>query len=548
MPGRGYVRDDAPLTLGIELASMLGAVLIMVLYLIEDAFPRAFYANPAALWAVPPILFLFLGRIWLISQRGQLNDDPVAFALKDRISLMLGGSMVVAFTSALFLALLAMTFITRDDFQTWGRVVRRSQSVAVPRFKEEIPALIRSAAGGKVLAAGLRRSYGDSALNSEGRLISMTGANRFMAFDPEKGILRAEAGVTLDDIMQRLVPSGFFLPVTPGTRFVTLGGAIANDVHGKNHHRAGTFGCHVRAFSLLREGGEPITVQAGSSSGLFEATIGGLGLTGVIEWVEIQLQRIKSSFLDTEIIPYGNLSEFWDIAEASSSSHEHTVAWIDCMASGRHVGRGIFSRGSWSDEGQLTPHDARQLLSVPVDASSGLLNRLTVGFFNRIYGAEQKRKAGPRRQHYGQFFHPLDSIADWNRLYGRGGFYQYQCVVPSAAMKDAIPALLKEIAASGQGSFLAVLKTCGPLTSPGMLSFPMVGATLALDFPNRGEKTLKLFAKLDKIVAEAAGRLYAAKDGRIPRDVWAAGYPAMERFLSHVDPQFSSDFWRRVAP
>jgi FAD/FMN-containing dehydrogenase len=185
---------------------------------------------------------------------------------------------------------------------------------------------------------------------------------------------------------------------------------------------------------------------------------------------------------------------------------------------------------------------------VPFNAPGALLNGLTVKLFNRFYAAAQKRKGGPFRQHYSEFFHPLDSIANWNRFYGREGFWQYQCVVPPPSMKDAIAALLKEIASSGQGSFLAVLKTCGALRSPGMLSFPMEGATLALDFPNRGEKTFKLFSRLDTIVREAGGRLYAAKDGRIPKDIWAAGYPALEQFLPHVDPHFSSDFWRRVAP
>ncbi len=441
-----------------------------------------------------------------------------------------------------------MSFTRRDDSLTWGRAVRRPQFVAAPSFKEDIPGLIRAANGGTVLPVGLQRSYGDSALNSEGRLLAMPGSSRFIAFDPQTGVLRAEAGATLGEIMRRLVPLGFFPAVTPGTRFVTLGGAFANDVHGKNHHGAGTFGCHVSAFGLVRGDGEAIEVRAGSGNGLFEATAGGLGLTGVIEWAEVRLDRIESSFLDTEIIPYGTLDEFWHIAEASCHSHEHTVAWIDCTARGHNAGRGIFSRANWSREGPLEPHGERQGLSVPFDAPGALLNRLTVGLFNRLYGAAQKRKAGPLRQHYSQFFHPLDSIGSWNRLYGRRGFYQYQCVVPPPVMKDAIPALLNEIAASGQGSFLAVLKTCGPRPSPGMLSFPMEGATLALDFPNRGDRTLKLFARLDKIVAEAGGRLYAAKDGRIPKAMWAAGYPALERFLPHVDPKFSSDFWRRVAP
>jgi FAD/FMN-containing dehydrogenase len=440
-----------------------------------------------------------------------------------------------------------MTFAERQDALTWGRTARRPQLVSAPRFKEDLPGLLAASGAGTVLPVGLQRSYGDSALNSGGRLISMAGLDRFMDLDLETGRLRAEAGVTLGEIMRRVVPHGFFPAVTPGTRFVTLGGAIANDVHGKNHHRVGTFGRHVNTFKLLRHDGEATIVAAGGSNGLFEATIGGLGLTGLIEWAEIRLQRVKSSFLDAEIVPYSGLPEFWDVAEASCASHEHTVAWIDCTASGRRSGRGIFSRANWCDDGEMVVHDSRQRLKIPIDVPGGLLNGLTVKLFNQLYYAAQKRNAGRVRQHYSQFFHPLDSIANWNRLYGRKGFWQYQCVVPPQTMKDAIAALLTEIAKSGQGSFLAVLKTCGAPASPGMLSFPMEGATLALDFPNRGAKTLKLFARLDTIVREAGGRLYAAKDGRIPKEMWDAGYPALGQFLPHVDPQFASDFWRRVA-
>jgi L-gulonolactone oxidase len=442
-----------------------------------------------------------------------------------------------------------MSFTVRHDALSWGRVVRRPQRVASPRFRDDVVRALSTPQAETILPVGMQRSYGDSVLNSGGSVISMAGLDRFMALDLETGRLQAEAGVTLGEIMRRVVPLGFFPPVTPGTRFVTLGGAIANDVHGKNHHPAGTFGRHVLSLGLLRHGCEETVIATpGNSGGLFEATIGGLGLTGLIEWAEIELQPIKSSFLDAEIIPYGHLSEFWDLAAASTASHEHTVAWIDCATRGRHEGRGIFSRANWSSDGHLSVHNDRKRLTVPADAPSGLLNRLTVRAFNEVYNAAQKRKAGALRQHYSQFFHPLDSIAHWNRLYGRSGMWQYQCAVPPHSMQDAVSALLAAINASGQGSFLSVLKTFGPLGSPGLLSFPMEGATLALDFPNRGEQTLKLFSRLDAIVREAGGRLYAAKDGRIPKEMWRDGYPELTRFVSHVDPFFASDFWRRVAP
>jgi FAD/FMN-containing dehydrogenase len=441
-----------------------------------------------------------------------------------------------------------MSYVLRNDALSWGRVVRTPQSVASPKFRQDLTALVAEHAGATILPVGLQRSYGDSALNSGGGLISMVGLNRFISLDVAEKKLRAEAGITLGDLLKVIVPHGLFVPVTPGTRFVTLGGAIANDVHGKNHHRAGPIGRYVTKIGLLRGDGSRVEIGPDVNNDLFAATIGGLGLTGIIEWAELSLTTIESSQLDVEIVPYGNLSEFWQLAAESSETHEHTVAWIDYSAKGPSFGRGIFSRANWSREGGLVAHDDHQRFAVPIEAPSGLLNSATINLFNRFYYASQKRKAGGQCQHYAPFFYPLDSILDWNRLYGRRGFWQYQCVVPRQTMKDGIEAIVNEITHSGQGAFLGVLKTCGSLQSPGLLSFPMEGATLALDFQNSGEPTLKLFSRLDAIVRDANGRLYAAKDGRIPKDMWLAGYPNLERFVPRVDPAFASDFWRRVAP
>jgi FAD/FMN-containing dehydrogenase len=441
-----------------------------------------------------------------------------------------------------------MSYVLRNDALSWGRVARTPQSVASPRFRQDLNALFAERPGASILPVGLQRSYGDSALNSDGGLISMVGLNRFIALDLVAKQLRAEAGVTLSDLLKVIVPHGLFVPVTPGTRFVTLGGAIANDIHGKNHHHAGTIGRYVTKIGLLRGDGSRLEIGPDINNDLFAATIGGLGLTGIIEWAELTLASIESSQLDVQIVPYGNLSEFWELAAESNEIHEHTVAWIDYTAKGRRFGRGIFSRANWSREGGLVAHDDYQRLAVPIEVPSGLLNGITINLFNRLYYASQKRKAGAQRLHYAPFFYPLDSIADWNRLYGRRGFWQYQCVVPRQTMKDGIEAIMNEITRSGQGTFLGVLKTFGNLQSPGLLSFPMEGATLALDFQNCGEPTLKLFSRLDTIVRDANGRLYAAKDGRIPKDMWLAGYPNLERFVPHIDPAIASDFWRRVAP
>jgi FAD/FMN-containing dehydrogenase len=440
-----------------------------------------------------------------------------------------------------------MIYASTTDVLSWGRIVRSPQRVAVPRFRDELPDAIGDAPAGSTLAVGLRRSYGDTTFNSAGGLIDMRALDRLIAFDTDRGRLRAEAGISLSEIMRFVVPRGFFVAVTPGTRFVTLGGAIANDVHGKNHHRAGTFGRHVTALGLVRSD-QTSVIGPEIGADLFAATVGGLGLTGIIAWAEIKLQRIGSAYLDAETLPFANLDEFWQLAEQSAETHEHTVAWIDCTATGRRSGRGIFSRGNWCAEGPLDTHQDRHRIAVPCEAPSGLLNGITVGLFNRVYFAAQKRKAGKLRQHYTTFFHPLDSIGTWNLLYGRQGFWQYQCVVPTATMRDAVATLIGEIARSGQGSFLAVLKTCGNVPSPGLLTFPMEGATLALDFPNRGQSTLKLLSRLDDTVRQAGGRLYAAKDGRVPKDMWKACYPMLERFAPFVDPHMASDFWRRVAP
>jgi len=392
----------------------------------------------------------------------------------------------------------------------------------------------------------MRRSYGDTILNNEGGLIEMTGLDRFIALDLATGALQAEAGATLSDIMRLIVPHGFFLPVTPGTRFVTLGGAIANDVHGKNHHCAGTFGRHVTRLSLLRSDGS--RVEIGPDSDLFAATVGGMGLTGIIEWAEVKLQRILGSQINVETIPYDDLSAFWELAGSSTVTHEHTMAWMDSSQTGGNSGRGIFFRGNWSSEGGLRPHVDHNRLNIPFEAPSGLLNGLTMSLFNRLSHALQRRKPRARSVHYASFFHPLDRVANWNRLYGRRGFWQYQCVVPPSTTRDAIPSLLREVSRSGHGSSLAVLKTFGDLASPGLVSFPMAGTTLAIDFPNRPEKTLRLFSRLDAIVRDSMGRLYPAKDGRIPEEMWGACYPQLDRFMAHLDPAFASNFWRRVAP
>ena len=438
----------------------------------------------------------------------------------------------------------APRYILRNEFLSWGRVCRRPQGVATPRFRSELPGLMASADTSSVLACGLRRSYGDTCLNSEGGTIDMRGLDRFMAFDEATGVLCAEAGLSLSTLLAFALPRGWFLPTTPGTRFVTLGGAVANDVHGKNHHSAGSFGCHVRSFGLLRSDGFRGAVTAGDDPHLFAATIGGLGLTGIIEWVEIQLERVPSAFLEVETLPYGDLDEFWVLAEESAIHFEHTVAWIDAASGGAKFGRGVFSRANWRAEGGLVVHRDRTWKNLPFNAPPFLLNRSLVAGFNAFYWRANR----PRRNvhHYARFFYPLDGIRNWNRLYGKRGMHQYQCVVPPDAAPRALDVLLREIARSGQASFLAVLKTFGERASPGLLSFPRPGTTLALDFPNRDKDTLELLSRLDGIVLEVGGAIYPAKDGRISAEAFQRSFPKWQEFLKYKDKRMSSDFWRRA--
>jgi FAD/FMN-containing dehydrogenase len=440
-------------------------------------------------------------------------------------------------------------FLPSDDLVSWGRVLRARHVIARPRWCDELPELVAAGteADRKLLAIGLRRSYGDSGVNPDGAVIDMVGLDRAIAFDPNTRLLRAEAGISLDALLRLLVSRGFFLPVTPGTRFVTLGGAVANDVHGKNHHRAGTLGRWVRRLGLIRSDGSVVELGPNHTSGLFAATIGGLGLTGLIAWVEIEVVPIASAMMNVETIAFGSLDEFFSLAAESDAAFDYTVAWVDCLAGGGALGRGIFSRACHAETGPLAVGKGRSGPSLPIDLPRFILNRHTMRGFNEIYYRRAWRGAGQRTVSYEPFFYPLDAIGGWNRMYGRRGLYQYQSVVPPETARDATKAILETVSAAGEGSFLAVLKTFGDRPSPGMLSFPRPGTTLALDFANRGVSTLALMGRLDAIVRDAGGRLYPAKDGRIPAEMFRAGYPNWREFGRHIDPGFSSHFWRRVA-
>ena len=428
------------------------------------------------------------------------------------------------------------------DYTSWGRVHRPRQTVCPVRWRHEP---LPSCDAPTCLPWGQGRSYGDCCLNDGGALLPTRALDHFIAFDAEQGILRAEAGLTLGEILQVIVPHGWFLPVTPGTRQATLGGAIANDVHGKNHHADGTFGRHVLRFELLRSDGTRRICSPDENPEWFAATIGGLGLTGLVTWAEIRLRPIDSAAIEQQQLRFASLAEYRAIAAESDANWTYTVAWIDCLSRGRKLGRGVLFRGRHAESGRLAAHRERARLAVPFELPVSLVNGASLRAFNALYYHGHPTRTRSRLVDYAPFFYPLDGIARWNRLYGRRGLYQFQCVVPEEE-GDAMHELFERIARSGQGSMLAVLKRFGDLSSPGLLSFPRPGLTLALDFANRGERTRRLLGELEAVVVQAGGALYPAKDALMRRETFQQAYPRWRELERHRDPAFSSSFWRRV--
>jgi FAD/FMN-containing dehydrogenase len=426
---------------------------------------------------------------------------------------------------------------------SWGRLPLVEQQVIEQSWRDQgLPDTQYS-----LLPWGLGRSYGDSCVNDANAVLSTRHMNRLIRFDRDSGVLQCEAGVSLADILAFAVPQGWFLPVTPGTKFVTVGGAIANDVHGKNHERAGNFGHHVSWLELLRSEEGLRHCSSKRNRELFHATIGGLGLTGLILSAEIQLKPINNQYITSETIQFENLDEFRALSRESAAKFEYIVSWFDCVSTGRTVGRGLFTRGNHADGrfDKLKKSRPREL-AVPFDFPVAVLNPVTIKVFNRFYFHKQRKRRLANVSHYEPFFYPLDGIQNWNRIYGKRGFYQYQCVVPAddyAVIKE----LLSVISASEAGSFLAVLKEFGDIPSLGMLSFPRPGVTIALDFPNKCAATRALLDRLDEVVMAVHGAVYPAKDARLSGSAFKAYYPRWQEFANFIDPKFSSSFWRRVS-
>jgi FAD/FMN-containing dehydrogenase len=422
----------------------------------------------------------------------------------------------------------------------WGRYPVLDCRTLAARGRDDVLHAIEATPS--LIARGLGRSYGDAALNPAGTL-AMARSDRLIAFDEDTGLLECEAGLSLAALLRLFVPRGWFPPVTPGTKHVTVGGMIAADVHGKNHHRAGSFGMHVERLTLATADGRVIACSPTENAGLFAATIGGMGLTGIVLSAAFRLVPIETAYLRQRTDAANDLAEAIALLEEKGSA-TYTVAWIDCLAGGSNIGRSIVFSGEHARVTDLPPRrqadpfrfSSRRSLAVPLDAPPWALSPLTIRAFNEVYFRGNRSKK-ERLLDYDRFFYPLDALQGWNRLYGRRGFVQYQCVLPKAAAAEGLGRLLSLIRGAGEGSFLAVLKLLG--RGGAFMSFPLEGYTLALDLP-ASPHCLALLDRLDAVVADCGGRLYLAKDARASAGLIERCYPDIDRFRhvrATVDPR-----------
>ena len=438
---------------------------------------------------------------------------------------------------------------SHPSFESWGRYPKLDSSIVPLNWACDFP--LRPPPATRMLPVGAGRSYGDVCLLGHGTLLRTRGPglsggiDRLLDFDPATGILCCEAGTTLGEILDFAVPRGFFLPVSPGTKYVTVGGAIANDIHGKNHHMAGTFGRHVPRFELIRSDGTQFICSAAQNPSWYAATIGGMGLTGLIAWAEVKLRPIVSRKIECVKIKFSGIEEFLALSAAHAET-EYTVSWLDCIATGKNFMRGIFMAGQHDATRSPLRRSKAPKLTLPFDFPEFMLNRRTVGLFNTLYYNKQRAKTRGALVDYEPFFYPLDKLQHWNRMYGKEGLLQFQCVLPWEAGQAGLVEMLREISSSGLASFLAVLKVFGDVSSPGMMSFPKPGLTLALDFPIRQEASFELLGRLASITLEHKGRMYPAKDATMTAGQFQAFYPQWKKFAAFVDPAFDSAFWQRV--
>lgn len=437
----------------------------------------------------------------------------------------------------------------------WGNLPVETCHVLRPEKNRDLANIIASGTETSYLSRGLGRSYGDAALNRDAGVILHERLDRMLGFDAATGVLSAEAGVSFERIIDVFLPRGYFLPVTPGTKFVTLGGAIAADVHGKNHHRDGSIANFIVDFDLLLADGQIVRCSRDENAEVFWATLGGMGWTGSIARARMRLLPIPSAYIAVDRQRAKNLDEALELFTAGDQKYQYSVAWIDCLAGGETLGRSVLMRGNHATVDELPRMLANHPLeadrpsakNVPFNFPGFALNSLSVKAFNaRFY---RKNEDGHFTVGFDEFFYPLDSILNWNRMYGKRGFIQYQAVLPMQSARKGLIELLEALSGSQRASFLAVLKTFGP-ESGGLLSFPRAGCTLALDLPNR-EGLPEIAATLDRIVMQHGGRVYLAKDAMLSRDLVSAMYPNLPRFReikARIDPtnRFSSSLGRRL--
>ncbi|MEE8160892.1 MAG: FAD-binding oxidoreductase [Acidobacteriota bacterium] len=439
----------------------------------------------------------------------------------------------------------------------WGCFRASRGHIYRPEKLKGIGAAIQGGEESSYIGRGLGRSYGDAALNQDGGVVLTERVNRFLSFEPNSGVLSCEAGVSLEEILRVFVPRGWFLPVTPGTKFVTIGGAVACDVHGKNHHQDGSLSNSVVDLELLLANGQQVRVSRDSNPDYFWATVGGMGLTGMILSVTLRLLRIETAFIRVQYQRTPNLDETMRLLEEEDQNYRYSVAWMDGLVAGRSLGRSILIRGNHATVDDLSPQQAtqplkpghRRTLTVPTLVPGFVLNRFSIRAFNSLYYRRFVQDQVNSIIDYDRFFYPLDSLHKWNRLYGKRGFIQYQCVFPPETSGEALAEVLTRLSRSKIPPFLVVLKRFGAET--GLLSFPMSGYTLALDIPMLGASLLSLLHELDQWVIRQGGRVYLAKDACLSAEAFREMYPRFsqwQRIKTEMDPQnlFSSDLSRRL--
>lgn len=442
----------------------------------------------------------------------------------------------------------------------WGRTPVTSSHVSRPSSADELVKASLDAGPRGVITRGLGRAYGDAAMNAGGLVVEATGVTGVLDFDPTTGVVRVLAGTSLDDLMRVTVPQGWFLPVTPGTKFVTIGGAIASDVHGKDHHAAGTFGTHVRSLVLGLPDGSTRTLTPDGTPDEFWATCGGMGLTGSIVEASVALRPIETSRISVDTDRAPDLDSLLAQLTEGEEHYRYSVAWIDLLARGRHLGRSVLYQGEFATRDQLAADrgtkeigdplafDPPQLVPAP-PAPSGLLNRFTIRAFNELWFRKEPRHRRDELQTITKFFYPLDMIDRWNRLYGPKGFLQWQCLVPFGE-EDLLRSVVESIATSRTASFLAVLKRFGP-ANPGPISFPAGGWTVNLDIPAGDRAIAELLTRLDREIADCGGRVYLAKDSVLHPDLVPRMYPRLDEWRAirnSLDPhhRITSDLARRL--